>query len=234
MSVVQQVFRLRGLYGNLGGRDLIEALRREFPDRLAVISSFGAESAVLLDLVAQVDRSLPVIFLDTGELFDETLAYRDLLTKRLGLTDLRIIRPIPAVLAEADELWRSDADRCCTLRKVLPLERAAADFEVLIDGRKRFHGGGRETIHTIESGDDGRIKVSPLARWSEVDIDDAFQRRDLPKHPLVAEGYRSLGCWPCSRPIGLDEPVRAGRWAGAAKTECGIHRVTENRVDPKS
>jgi phosphoadenosine phosphosulfate reductase len=216
---------LRRRFGHLDGAELIAAIRGEFPGRVAVISSFGAEAAVLLDLVASVDRALPVVFLDTGELFDETLEYRRSLTEALGLEDVRVIAPTPADRDEARDLWLTDPDRCCHLRKVVPLERAAHGFSALIDGRKRFHAGGREGINTLEADETGRLKVSPLARWSHDRIEAAFRSRGLPRHPLVAQGYRSVGCWPCSRPIGIDEPVRAGRWAGAAKTECGIHRV---------
>lgn len=227
MTFGDLVNRLRWTHGHLDGLDLLAAMRPEFPDSLAVISSFGAEAAVLLDLVAQLDKAIPVIFLDTGELFDETLAYRDHLVGLLGLADVRVIRPEPEDLKRADGLWRTDPDACCRLRKVLPLERASRGFQALVDGRKRFHGGGREAIQTIEAGEGGVVKISPLARWSQEQVDGAFLARKLPRHPLVAEGYRSIGCWPCSRPTGADEPVRAGRWAGAAKTECGIHRVNK-------
>lgn len=227
MNVKERVERLRWEHGHLDGLALLAALRPEFPASMAVISSFGAEAAVLLDLVAQLDKATPVIFLETGELFEETLAYHDQLTERLGLTDVRVIRPDPADAVRAEGLWRTNHDECCRLRKVLPLERAALGFQALVDGRKQFHGGGREAIHVIEASEDGVVKVSPLARWSQEQIDEAFQDRHLPRHPLVAQGYRSIGCWPCSRPIAAHEPVRAGRWDGVGKTECGIHRVSK-------
>ena len=225
--MVERVAGLRQAYGHLDDLDLLAAMRGEFRGGLAVISSFGAESAVMLDLVSQVDKALPVIFLDTGELFDETLAYQVDLTRRLGLTGVRIIRPAAEDVSRADRLWCSDADGCCRLRKVLPLERATADFQALADGRKRFHGGGRDVVQTIEAGDDGMVKISPLARWTEEQINAVFAARGLPRHPLTRQGYRSIGCWPCSRPTGADNSPRAGRWAGAAKTECGIHKVSK-------
>lgn len=213
-------------WGALDGRELVAAVVAEFPSRIAVTSSFGAEAAVLLDLVAQVDAGLPVIFVDTDALFDETIAYRERLVRWLGLRDVRIARPGRAEIERTEELWRTDADACCRLRKVLPYERAAAGFDVLIDGRKGFHGGSREDLCPISAGPDGVIKVSPLARWTEADIQAAFTSRGLPRHPLVAQGYRSIGCWPCTRPTAPDEPARAGRWAGGGKTECGIHTFT--------
>lgn len=217
-------------FGHLSGKALIEAVLAHYPGKVAVTSSFGAESAVLLDLVAQVDPAVPVIFIDTGELFDETVEYRYQLERRLGLSDLRVVRPTEAERAAAEDLWRTDPDQCCELRKVRPLARAVADFTVLIDGRKRAHGFGREALSSVEPAG-GVLKVSPLASWGEEDIQNAFAARNLPRHPLVARGYRSIGCWPCTRATAPGEPARAGRWAGSAKTECGIHTVplgTEN------
>ncbi|MGE5476539.1 MAG: phosphoadenylyl-sulfate reductase [Bacteroidales bacterium] len=208
----------------LEGGELIAAAARHFAGRIAVTSSFGAESAVLLDLVAVVDPGLPVIFLDTGELFDETLEYRDTLARRLGLTNVVVVRPTDAERKEAEELWQADAERCCELRKVRPLARAVAGFEALIDGRKRAHGFERGELATVQQSG-GVVKISPLANWSEADIEARFLARELPRHPLVAQGYRSIGCWPCTRPTQPGEPARAGRWAGSAKTECGIHTV---------
>jgi len=210
-------------YGGLEARDLIAAMvGTVFPGRIAVASSFGAESAVLLDLVAQVDSRVPVIFLDTGELFDETRAYRDELERRLGLADVRPVRPSPQELRAARELWRTDPDRCCELRKVLPFGRAAAGFAALIDGRKRAHGFERAQLAPFQT-DGAWVKISPLWSWSGDDIARAMAERGLPAHPLVTQGYRSIGCWPCTRPIQPGEPARAGRWAGSSKTECGLH-----------
>lgn len=212
-------------YGHLSGKALIEVITQKvFPGKVAVTSSFGAESAVLLDLVAQVDPSVPVIFLDTGELFDETLEYRYRLERQLGLTNVRVVRPASEDLAEAEDLWRTDHDRCCYLRKVLPLARAVEGFDALIDGRKQAHGFEREELPSVQVAGEV-VKVSPLATWSEADVQAAFRARNLPAHPLVAQGYRSIGCWPCTRPTKPGESARAGRWAGSAKTECGIHTL---------
>ncbi|MCR6630656.1 MAG: phosphoadenylyl-sulfate reductase [Magnetospirillum sp.] len=208
----------------LDGRELIAMAASHFAGRIAVTSSFGAESAVLLDLVAQVDASLPVIFLDTGELFDETLDYRYRLERVLGLTNVVVVRPTEAERKAAEDLWRTDADRCCELRKVRPLVRAVGGYAALIDGRKRAHGFDRDGLGSVQQ-EGGVVKISPLANWSEEQIEAHFQVRNLPRHPLVAQGYRSIGCWPCTRPTKPGEPARAGRWAGSAKTECGIHTV---------
>lgn len=224
VSATARLDGLRSAYGHLGSIDLLRAMiGGEFAGSIAVTSSFGAESAVLLALVAEVDPATPVVFLDTDALFDETLAYRDTLIRRLGLMDVRIVRPHPKDVRDTDEVWHSDPDRCCRLRKVLPLQRATAGFAALIDGRKAFHGGERASLPTISLGADDVFKISPLGRWSELQIEEAFAERSLPRHPLAERGYRSIGCWPCTRPTEPGESPRAGRWAGSAKTECGIH-----------
>ncbi len=217
---------LAARYGGLDAAGLLDAvITREFAGRIALVSSFGIESAVLLDLVARVNPDTPVIFIDTGKLFPETLAYRDRLVERCGLSDVRTIGPDAELVAARDidgTLWSRDPDACCALRKVLPLGAALVGFDAWISGRKRFHGGGREALETIET-DGRRIKINPLARWTRDDIERHSTLHDLPRHPLAAEGFASLGCQPCTRRIAAGETVRAGRWAGADKTECGIH-----------
>jgi phosphoadenosine phosphosulfate reductase len=201
-------------------------IHRVFPGKIAVVSSFGTESAILLHMVAQVDRAVPVIFLDTGKLFAETLAYRDALVARLGLTDVRSVPPNAATLASVDPdgtLWRSDPSLCCWARKVEPLDEALLGFEAWITGRKRFQGGKRTELALVESGDDGRTKVNPLAFYGEAELGAYFAAHDLPRHPLEARGYRSIGCAVCTRPVKPGESARAGRWSGSDKTECGIH-----------
>jgi phosphoadenosine phosphosulfate reductase len=206
-------------------RTILEAAYDAYDDRLALVSSFGAESAVLLDLVSKVDRAIPVLFLDTGMLFGQTLDYRRNLTARLGLTDVRDLRPAYQDLAVADpqaKLWQTDTDACCAVRKVAPLDRALADFDAWITGRKRFHGGDRLSLPVVEQ-TDVHVKFNPLANWTKADLDAYMIEQDLPAHPLVEQGFPSIGCWPCTRPVEDANDVRAGRWAGSDKTECGIH-----------
>jgi phosphoadenosine phosphosulfate reductase len=198
----------------------------EFPGRIAVASSFGAEAAVLLALVADIDRAVPVVVLDTGKLFDETLAYVRRLTDWLGLSDVRLVRPDPARIAAVDPggtLWSHDPEACCALRKVEPLRAALAPFEAWVSGRKRLHGEARAAIPALGAVGE-HVVISPLAHATRADIDREFTERGLPRHPLVAQGYASIGCRPCTRAIAVDEAPRAGRWAGTEKTECGIHR----------
>jgi phosphoadenosine phosphosulfate reductase len=229
-SLLDHLPDLRRAFGDLHGLALLRVLLREGPleGRTALVSSFGAESAVLLDMVATVDPTTPVVFLDTGKLFEETRDYREEITDLLGLRDVRVIRPEPATLARDDPegaLWGRNPDLCCHLRKTLPLERALAGFAGWITGRKRFQGGLRGTLPTIEGEpSSGRIKLNPLASWSAEDVERYRRPRNLPVHPLVAEGFTSIGCVPCTRRVGPSESPRAGRWWGQDKAECGIHR----------
>ena len=204
---------------------ILEKAVETFPGALALVSSFGAESAVLLHMVSRVRPDLPVLFLDTGMLFAQTLDYRRTLSAGLGLTGVRDLRPAFADLATADprsDLWKTDTDGCCEVRKVLPLERGLEGFEAWITGRKRFHGGDRMALPVVERAE-GRIKFNPLANWDKAALDAYMQVHDLPPHPLVEHGYPSLGCWPCTQPVEAGQDVRAGRGAGSEKTECGIH-----------
>jgi phosphoadenosine phosphosulfate reductase len=196
-------------------------------DKLALVSSFGTESAALLKVMADVDPKIPVVFLDTGWLFEETLAYRDTLIAALGLSDVRSIKPLEENLSREDpdrELWFSDPDACCRIRKVEPLARALRPFSAWINGRKRFQGGLRAEIPVVEE-DGVRLKFNPFANVAREDIEAIYKNANLPPHPLVASGYLSVGCMPCTSRTSPDEDARAGRWRGRAKTECGIHTV---------
>lgn len=201
------------------------AMVREWPERLTYVSSFGAESIAMLALIADVDPSLPIQFLDTGMHFPQTLDYRDEVIERLGLTGVVTSGPNETerkVLDPNNKLWQTDTDACCALRKVRPLEPALEGYSAWITGRKRFHGGARMKLPVFEFAD-GRYKVNPLASWTPEDVDLLVKQRNLPRHPLVAQGYPSIGCWPCTKPVAEGEDVRAGRWAGQDKTECGLH-----------
>lgn len=206
---------------------LTRALTEWFPGRIALVSSFGIESAVLLHLVAGIAPATPVLFLETGKLFGETLRYRDTLIQALGLSDVRTLRPDPTAVAAVDGdgmLWQRDADACCRVRKVEPLGEALAGFDAWINGRKRHHGGTRAALPQGEQDIDGKIKFNPLARWSRADLDAYAARHALPAHPLAEEGFASVGCYTCSTRAEAGENARDGRWRGQAKTECGIHR----------
>lgn len=198
--------------------------------RFAVTSSFGADSAVLLHLLARVDRHVPVLFLDTGFHFAETLTFRRDLAARLGLSDVRDLEPALSVAEQRREhgagLYFRNPDRCCALRKVAPLEAALADFDGWATGvrrRQTLERADTPVVSTQLRGDRTLVKVSPLAGWTDADVDAYLARHDLPRHPLADAGYPSIGCAPCTRRVAPDEDPRAGRWEGRAKTECGIH-----------
>jgi len=221
---------ISGLQEYLGeappSRVLAFAMRELFPGRIAAVSSFGADSAVLLHLVAAIDRATPVLFIDTGRHFAETLDYRDRLSAYLGLTDVRTIGPTADEVARFDAdtsraVW--DPDGCCAFRKTAPLQRALQDFDVWITGRKRFQALTRLELPVIEP-DPPHIKVNPLVRWSAADLAAYVEEHRLPQHPLLARGFASISCAPCTSPVHPGEEARAGRWRGFDKTECGIHR----------
>jgi phosphoadenosine phosphosulfate reductase len=223
---------LAARFGSLSSADLLRAMTREFPHgKLALVSSFGTESAVLLHMVATIDRTLPVIFLETGKLFAETMMYRDLLLNRLRLADVRSITPAAEHIAEYDPdgtLFERDPDLCCAIRKTMPLDNALEGVQAWITGRKRAQGGLRGSIQPVETGPEGpgpggRIVVNPLYDWTRADLDAYFERHRLPRHPLEEQGYRSIGCATCTLRVEAGDPERAGRWAGTGKTECGIH-----------
>jgi phosphoadenosine phosphosulfate reductase len=204
---------------------VLAAAIESFGDKLALVSSFGAESAVLLHLASRLKPDIPVLFLDTGMLFGQTLDYRKTLARELGLTDVRDLRPHYADLAVVDpdaKLHQTDTDACCNVRKVQPLDRALAEFDAWITGRKRFHGGERVSLPVVEQA--GRqVKFNPLANWTRAELDAYAAEHELPAHPLVAQGFPSIGCWPCTAPADEGDDIRAGRWKGLDKTECGIH-----------
>ncbi|MDP5085327.1 MAG: phosphoadenylyl-sulfate reductase [Yoonia sp.] len=200
--------------------------------KVALVSSFGAEAVVLLHMVSEIDKRTPVIFLDTEMLFPETLSYQRDLSAQLGLTDVRIIGPERnAVLTEDVDglLHQADPDACCDLRKTRPLNAALAEFGGWVTGRKRYQGGQRAQLPLFEM-EDRKIKINPLADWTSQDVQDYIARHDLPRHPLVAQGYPSVGCMPCTTRVSALEDPRAGRWRGIEKTECGIHNRPRKEI----
>lgn len=231
-TIEQRLERLNHELRDASAQTVLRAsVLREWGDKLTYVSSFGAESAVMLALIADVDPGMPIIFFDTGMHFPQTLDYRDELIERLGLTNV-ITRTPDEAEREAEDpknvLWKTDTDACCDLRKVRPLAPALDGFEAWITGRKRFHGGARMQMPVFEHAD-GRFKVNPLAGWTPDDVSLFFEHRQLPKHPLVAQGYPSIGCWPCTAPASDPNDIRSGRWLGQDKTECGLHVEKKER-----
>ena len=230
-STSSRLEQLQADYNELAALDLLRVMtQQEFPGRIAVVSSFGAESAILLHLLAQVDPTVPVLFLNTGKLFGETMRYRDRLQERLGLTDLRAIGPHPADRDKLDPdgvLWSRNPDACCDFRKTVPLSRALEGFDAWITGRKRFQTQERADMAPVEQVGD-KFRINPLSNWTQRDLDAYMKDHRLPAHPLVREGYLSIGCMACTSKVAPGEDPRAGRWRGQDKNECGIHLETFN------
>lgn len=220
-------------HGHRSGADaLAQALAEPMIGPVALVSSFGAESVVLLHMVSRIDPGVTVLFLDTRMLFPETLKYQSQVAEKLKLKDVRVIRPDRDELLVHDVdgiLHLADTDACCTLRKVRPLARALEGFDGWITGRKRFHGGARQDLDLFEA-ESGRIKVNPLAHWTREDVAAYMSDHGLPRHPLVARGYPSVGCAPCTTKANAGEDPRAGRWRESGKTECGIHFLNGRAV----
>lgn len=232
--------RVRDLNERFASHAAIEVLRGALGDplvgRAALVSSFGTEAVVLLHMVARLDRTTPVIFADTEMLFDETIAYQEMLAERFGLTDVRRVRPDRGALLRDDAdgiLHVFDTDACCALRKTRPLKAALAPFDAWVTGRKRFQGGARVDLDFFEVETERRIKINPLAYWRRGDVEDYIVNNRLPRHPLVTQGFSSVGCAPCTTPVAPGEDPRAGRWRGQAKDECGIHFVDGKMVRGK-
>lgn len=229
---LDRVEGLRLTYSEARPEDVLAGVLAEFPGEVALVSSFGAEAAVLLNMVAELDRNLPVLMIDSLMLFRETLDYQRSLSAHLGLTNVQHLHPDATDLARLDPddtLHRRDPDACCVIRKVAPLDRALRRWPVTISGRKRFQASTRAALEVFEA-DDARLRVNPLAHWQAADIRAYMEAHDLPRHPLVAKGYPSIGCAPCTTRVLPGEDDRAGRWRGSEKVECGIHFGADGRI----
>ncbi len=225
-AAAREAAALEARYGQLAPQDIIALSIGRFGDLgLGAVSSFGSDSAVLLHMIARVDPALEVIFLDTGKHFEETLKYRDALRADFGLTNVRVYEPKPEALGEHDpagDLHRSSTDACCDIRKVEPMARAVEPMAAWFTGRKRFQAATRNGLPVFEAVGP-RIRINPLAKWTTSDLANYMREHQLRENPLVAYGYLSIGCFPCTQPVKPGEDARSGRWAGQAKTECGIH-----------
>ncbi len=221
--------RLNGAYTPLPAHAaLARALRDPRLGRIALVSSFGAQSVVLLHLISIIDRDLPVLFIDTEMLFRETHEYHERLARELGLRGIRRPGPPAAEIRAQDpagDLHMRDPDACCTLRKVRPLARALRGFDCWITGRRRAQARSRRRLPLFERDGAGRLKFNPLAGWSTAEVNDYIDTHALPRHPLAARGFQSIGCAPCT----VAGRGRAGRWPDHRKEECGIH-IIDGRV----
>ncbi|MFO1141697.1 MAG: phosphoadenylyl-sulfate reductase [Amaricoccus sp.] len=223
---------LRLAYEDARAEDVLAGVLAQFPGEVALVSSFGAEAAVLLHMVSDLDPDLPILMIDSLMLFEETLQYQRDLSARLGLTNVQHLRPDPNDLKRLDPddtLHQHDADACCVVRKVAPLDRALRRWPVTISGRKRFQAATRASLEVFEWHRE-RLRVNPLAHWNPTQIRAYMEMHDLPRHPLVERGYPSIGCAPCTTRVAPGEDDRAGRWRGTDKVECGIHFGADGRI----
>jgi phosphoadenosine phosphosulfate reductase len=223
---------LRLTYQEASAEDVLAGILAEFPGEVALVSSFGAEAAVLLRMVAEIEPATPVLMIDSLMLFEETLEYQRELSRHLGLTNVQHLHPDLTDLARLDPddtLHQRDQDACCVIRKVAPLDRALRRWPVTITGRKRFQASTRAGLEVFEA-DGPRLRVNPLANWRSGELRAYMDRHDVPRHPLVAKGYPSIGCAPCTTRVLPGEDERAGRWRGSDKVECGIHFGADGRI----
>ena len=232
MSAAARVDALQDQYGNCSAEEMLNSfIKEEFGGKVALVSSFGIEAALLLEMVSRIDPATPVIFLDTRKLFPETLTYKNTLISHLGLTNVQTYYPDYADVARDDpegNLWQTTPNSCCYIRKVKTLNRALDGYDAWITGRKRFHGGTRTQLPLLEYSE-GRVKLNPLATWGAEEIQAAFDARNIPMHPLLAQGYTSVGCLPCTALPVAGADIRSGRWQGQDKDECGIHLGADGR-----
>ncbi|MDQ2093409.1 phosphoadenylyl-sulfate reductase [Rhodalgimonas zhirmunskyi] len=221
---------LEARFGAAPAQSVLAVALDRFEGRVALVSSFGAEAAVLLHMLSVIDRTVPVLLLDTQLLFPETLAYQQELSARFGLSDVRRIKPDESTDPDRT-LHQRDSAACCHLRKTVPLERALGGFDAVLTGRKRFQTKERAGMRSFETGPDGRVRINPLANWNAEQIAAYAKAHDLPQHPLVARGFASIGCAPCTSPVREGEDPRAGRWRGEEREECGIHIRADGTIE---
>jgi len=219
---------------------------REFPGKIAASSSFGPESGVLLHMISRIDPAVPILFLETGYHFPETLQYKKDLAEFLGLKNVINLKADPKrkaeVVAQYEGVpYEKNPDLCCHINKVEPLDRALKDYDAWMSGIRRNQTDFRKSVRTVEEykrkGEETPplhlYKISPISNFTSREMWWYLKEHQIPKHPLYDKGYLSVGCWPCTRPVQPGDDERSGRWAGKAKTECGIHTFMEVKPDEK-
>ena len=222
-------FKIKALNSRFADGDpksiLEHSILNLFKNKIAYVCSFGTESAIILDLISKIDKDIPIIMLNTHFLFKETIKYKNELLKLLGLKNYREVFPDEKMLNKYDvdnSLWKKDVEKCCNLRKVIPLENSLNNFESWISGRKSYHLGDRQNLKAFEL-INNKIVVNPLFNSTKEFIDNYFLSNNLPRHPLFEKGYLSIGCSHCTVKAKNIMDPRQGRWSDSSKTECGIH-----------
>ena len=204
---------------------LENSINNIFKKKMVYVCSFGTESAIILHMVSEIDKSLPIILLNTNYLFKETIEYKDYLINKFKFSNFKEIYPSIKDLKINDSegtLWKEDPDLCCNIRKVLPLQKELKKYDAWVSGRKSYHAGERTNLKFFEYINE-KIVVNPLANVNRNFVDSYFKKHDIERHPLFESGYLSLGCTHCTVKTSMIDSPRSGRWNNKTKTECGIH-----------
>ncbi len=222
---------------NASPYEVLSWARQTFGDKLAIVTSFQPTGIVTLHMMQRIAPRTPILTLDTGLLFPETQDLIDHYESRFNL-DLRRIKPRQTPKQQArdygDRLWERNPDRCCHIRKTIPLRDALDGFDAWITGLRRDQSAGRaDTAIVSRDGHSGRVKIAPFANWSADIVWRYIRSHDLPYNPLHDQGYPSIGCWTCTRAASADGDSRSGRWSNQSKTECGIHLPTAVELTPE-
>ena len=226
MLETKEIYNLNSLFEKKSSFSiLLYSVQNLFSKKIAYVCSFGTESAVILHMISRMDKEFPIIFLNTQKLFKETIEYKDTIIKHLSLKNVKEVFPNPKDVEINDPkgfLWKKDPDLCCKLRKVEPLILNLKRYDAWISGRKSYQNNERATKSFVDV-QEGKVIISPLINWSQKKINEYFLANNLPRHPLMQEGYLSIGCQNCTVKTSNKSNTRSGRWSGTDKTECGIH-----------
>ncbi|GAB4279729.1 MAG: hypothetical protein Kow0080_32180 [Candidatus Promineifilaceae bacterium] len=222
------LIELNNLFESASPLEIIKWAWHTFKPKIAVTSSFQTQSVPLLHMISDTVPEMPIFFLDTGFHFAETLAYRDQLNKELNLNVINLKPEMghDKFQAEYGDLYKRDPDRCCYINKVVPLQKALKGLDAWISGIRRDQTPQRRNIPAVSRMENGLYKICPMVTWTGRDVWQYIAKHELPEHPLLSQGFMSIGCAPCTRPVYMGEDERAGRWAGANKVECGLHTNT--------
>ncbi len=229
-QLIKLISTLNKDYQNLAPEEILKASIKKFGNKITYICSFGTESAIILHMISKIDKNFPIFLLNTHFLFPETIVYKNILLKELGLSNCQDIFPDELLIKNEDpenNLWKNNIDRCCEIRKVKPLDTILKNFSSWISGRKSYHQGERIDLKPFELLNQ-KIVVNPLINIKKKEADNYFEVNNLPKHPLLKKGYFSIGCIHCTFKTTDRLKIRSGRWKNKMKTECGIHLSRKN------
>ena len=229
-SFLEKIDDLNRLYKNSSPEKILSFSIDKFESKIVYVCSFGTESAIILSMISKINKNFPILLINTNFLFPETLEYKEKLLDNLGLHNCIEVTPEKESLKIYDpenNLWKTNVDKCCEIRKVIPLQKELEKFDSWISGRKSYHLDSRENLNPFEQAN-GKIIINPLVSMTKNQVEEYFNKNSLPKHPLFSEGYLSIGCINCTSKTTNFDNVRSGRWKNNSKTECGIHLQRKN------